>query len=180
MDIFAHGLWTGVSYGALKRNTRRPINLWLAVFWGVIPDIFAFTAPLVYMFWAVVFGGWNLEEFFGHARIEPVAHEFPLYLLTNILYGISHSLIVFVLVFIVVALVRKKVMWELGAWFLHILIDIPTHSYAFFPTPFLWPILDFRVNGFAWSDPRFMAINYTLIAISLLAQYLTRHRKKNF
>ncbi len=178
MDTFAHGLWTGVSYEALKRNSKRPINVSLSVFWGVFPDFFAFTIPFIYMFGSVLFGRMSLSNFRPHTQIEPVAHQFPFYDLANSLYNVSHSLFVFTLVFVIVALMRKKVMWELGAWLLHILIDVPTHSYQFFPTPFLWPISDFRVNGFLWATPTFIAVNYTLILVSLVVLYLTRLKIK--
>lgn len=178
MDIFAHGLWTGISYGALKRKTKRPINVWLATFWGVFPDFFAFTIPLIYIISSTIFGSASFSDFRGHTQIEPVAHQFPMYDLANTLYNYSHSLIIFALVFIIVTVIRKKVVWEMGGWLLHILIDIPTHSYKFFPTPFLWPISDFRIDGFSWGTPIFMIINYSLIVICLFILYLTG-RKQN-
>jgi len=177
MDIFAHGLWTGVSYEALKRNSRRRISVSLAVFWGLIPDFFAFTIPFVYMFWNLATRGMTLGDFKSHVDIEPIAHTFPFYDLSNALYNISHSIFVFAAIFILVAVIRKRAVWEMGAWLLHIIIDIPTHSYNFFPTPFLWPVSDFRVNGFSWGTPSFMFINYSLIFLSITILFFSRHRK---
>lgn len=178
MDIFAHGLWAGASYKALQRNSKRPINVWMATFWGVIPDFFAFSLPFAFMLWSVVFGGMSLGDFRGHTRIEPVAHQFPLYDLTNSLYNLSHSLIIFFIVFGLVWAIRKIPLWELGGWFIHILIDIPTHSYQFFPTPFLWPLSNLKINGFSWGTPWFMILNYGSLA-ALYIVLFSRHKFKD-
>jgi hypothetical protein len=53
----------------------------------------------------------------------------------------------------------------LGGWPLHIIMDIPTHSREFFPTPFLWPISDVTFNGISWATAWFMIANYSLLAI---------------
>jgi hypothetical protein len=53
-------------------------------------------------------------------------------------------------------------LWILAAWGLHILIDIPTHSLALFPTPFLWPVSDFKVNGIGWDNPIILAIDIAM------------------
>jgi hypothetical protein len=51
---------------------------------------------------------------------------------------------------------------------LHICIDIFSHSSAFFPTPFLFPVSNFYVNGHPWSHPTFMVINYGLLILLYL------------
>lgn len=66
----------------------------------------------------------------------------------------------------------------MGGWLLHILMDIPSHSYDFYPTPFLWPISDFKINGFHWGTPWFMITNYSLIIISYLILYFLKKRNK--
>jgi hypothetical protein len=38
-------------------------------------------------------------------------------------------------------------------WLLHIAIDIPTHSFRYYATRFLWPVSDFRIDGIAWRTP---------------------------
>lgn len=176
MDIFAHGLWTGISYKTIKRKSNYPLRVWLATFWGVFPDFFAFSLPFIYMFGSILFGGMSLSDFRPHTQMEPTAHQFPMYDLANTLYNYSHSLIIFALVFILVAVLRQKPVWEMGGWLLHILIDIPTHSYKFFPTPFFWPISDLRFDGFSWGTPMFMTVNYSLIVICFLVIYLTKRK----
>ena len=177
MDIFAHGLWTGVAFSTLRRSTKQRFSIRWAVFWGVIPDLFAFTLPFMTIIAAVLFGQADVSEFGRHTESAP--HNFPLQALTYTLYNLSHSLVFFALVFACAYVFRKNVPLELGGWLLHIIVDIPTHSYDFFPTPFLWPISDFRVDGFSWGSPIFMTINYSLIAISIAVLYLTRRKQKN-
>ena len=68
------------------------------------------------------------------------------------------------MVFIIVWFFYKRPRYELLGWALHILIDIPTHVLAFFPTPFLFPISEYRFSyGIQWSNIYFMIINYTLL-----------------
>lgn len=40
----------------------------------------------------------------------------------------------------------------LGAWALHIIIDIPTHSRRHWAPRFLWPISKVTVNGVSWVE----------------------------
>jgi membrane-bound metal-dependent hydrolase YbcI (DUF457 family) len=91
-----------------------------------------------------------------------------------LLYSISHSAVVFFAVFSIAFLIFRRPIWELGGWLFHILLDIPTHSYRFYPTPFLWPLSDWKFGGFSWATPWFLVLNYTAI----IAVYLF-HRKKN-
>lgn len=175
MDIFAHGLWVGATYNAAKKETKKPLRVVLAVFCGVFPDFFAFVPAFAYLFYQAIFGGKGFISLREHLDIESstVAHQVPLYDLSNTLYSLSHSLLIFLIVFGLVWALRKRPLWELGGWLIHILIDIPTHSYKFFPTPFLWPLSDFKVNGILWGAPWFMILNYG----SLLVLYIVLSRR---
>jgi hypothetical protein len=95
----------------------------------------------------------------GHPNIT----EFPRYAQT--FYNCTHSLIVFMLVLVVTCIASKRVYLPLLAWGLHILIDIPTHSINLFPTPFLWPLSDFRLDGIAWSRPVILIPNVVLLIV---------------
>ena len=99
------------------------------------------------------------------------------------LYNITHSLVVFFLVFILVSWLSKRFFWSMTAWAMHILIDIPTHSYNFFPTPFLWPISSYKVDGISWGTPWFMVVNYSAIVITYVIIYYrmsTKRKEKMF
>jgi hypothetical protein len=156
VDIFAHGLW---SYQLVGRRSR----IWPAVVSGVAPDLFAF-AP--YVTERLVRG----ELAVG----KPETVVIPTYVFR--LYDISHSLLIAGFVFALLYLILRRVPSFLLAWPLHIAMDIPTHSRLFFPTPFLWPLLDYRVDGIPWSTPWFLLVNYAAL-VSLFAFHASRKRK---
>ncbi len=172
MDIFSHGLWAAAAYKgandfALKPKSKKPLRIWLAAFWGVFPDIFSFTVPFIWIFGGLVLGKLKFSDLPGPKTLEPLVSpklngvlEF-----SKSLYNISHSFIIFAAVFGILYLIFRRPIWEMGGWFIHILIDIPSHSYQFFPTPFLWPVSGFKFDGFSWSNKWFMIINYSLLVL---------------
>ena len=176
MDIFAHGLWTGALYKGVNRKVAKPFKVWQAVFWGVFPDLFAFAVPLAGLIWNWTFDGLNFSDFPDPSKTEPPPPDtLWFFRLASFLYSISHSLVIFVLVFGFIWLIRKQPVWELGGWLLHILIDIPTHSYNFYPTPAFWPVSYWKFNGFSWGTPWFMIVNYSAL---VFVYFLLRKKKK--
>ena len=146
------------------------------IVWGVFPDIFAFTLPFVWMFWNLIFGDMNFSDFPRPETVEPAARDtLPVFQLASQLYNISHSLIVFVVVFALIWVVFRRTPWEMSGWLLHILVDIPTHSYRFYPTPFLWPFSEWKFDGFSWGVPWFIILNYS----ALISVYWILRRRKN-
>jgi hypothetical protein len=112
----------------------------------------------------------------GWEHGHPNINDYPLF--AQYLYNTTHSLIVFAVVFGLFWIVSRRLLWILAAWGLHILIDIPTHSLALFPTPFLWPVSDFKVNGIGWDNPIILAIDIILlIAVYSLWLFPKLHRK---
>ena len=175
MDIFAHGLWAGAAYKAINKKAKKPLNVWLAGFWGIFPDLFAFAIGFVWLFGNLIFGDMSFADLPRPGEIEPAPQDtLPIFRLTSTLYSISHSAIVFLIVFGVVFLILRRPLWELGGWFIHILLDIPTHFYQFYPTPFLWPISGWKFDGFSWGTPWFLILNYSAVIVVYL---LLRKRK---
>jgi len=147
MDTFAHGLWSYIIFSKSK-------YVWLAVLFGILPDLLSWT---IWMFYR------NKNGFtWGHPDLSLI----PKWVFT--LYGITHSLFVVALVFLIVFLVFKHIPIYLLAWPLHILIDIFTHTKDFLPTPFLWPFSNYAFPGISWGNMYFMSINYSLIAFFLI------------
>lgn len=164
MDIVSHGLWGGI---ALGRAGRR--SFWTAFLLGMGPDLFSFGV----MFANGLFThGLDYLNGMGH---PPDPALIPAYV--HSLYKATHSLVVFALVFLAVWALRGKPLWELGAWGLHIALDIFTHSTDFFPTPFLWPVSDVRVNGVPWSDPVIFFPNVLLLVV-LYAWFFIKKRRR--
>jgi len=170
MDIFAHALWATAgareaNLAAEKKNNKSRISLGWIAFFGIFPDLFAFTIPFMYRFYNVLVSGNNISSFFERPPVIESGVEGSFSLALN-LYQYSHSLVIWALVFMIVWFVYKRPRYELLGWALHILIDIPSHVIAFFPTPFLFPFSDYRFPyGIEWSNMYFMIINYSLLLI---------------
>ncbi len=94
---------------------------------------------------------------------------------TEFLYQLSHSLVIFAIVAFVVYIIRRRAVWMIVPWLMHILMDIPTHSYKFYATPFLWPISGWKFNGISWGQWWFEILNYG----ALLILYLILRRRYN-
>jgi membrane-bound metal-dependent hydrolase YbcI (DUF457 family) len=162
MDIASHGLWGGIAFG---RGNRRSFGL--AFFFGILPDLVSF-GP----FYVAVFLGLAQRPRFGHEPPDPSL--FPFYV--HGAYSVTHSLVVFLVAFALLWAVFREPIWETFAWGLHILLDIFTHSYRFFPTPFLWPISHFKFDGWPWGMPAIFIPNVVLLALCY-AWLLLRRRK---
>ena len=136
MDTLSHALWGRGFFGYKGRP-------YWSLFFGALPDLFSFG---IY-FLASIFI--NLGDFrFG----KPVLDEIPNYVFT--LYDVTHSLVIsLIFILIVYLLFNKNFAFAMLAWPLHILLDFPFHTAEFFPTPILWPIIDVKFDGIAWSNP---------------------------
>ena len=179
MDIFAHSLWNTAIAKKLNNNEKRKskISIIWSIFWGIFPDIFAFGIPSILSLYSVIIGGESFSHISHHGPlIKGVDKTFDL---ASFLYQYSHSLIIFVLVFGIVWLIFKKPKIAMLGWMIHILIDIPSHSLQFFPTPFLFPVSSYVYPyGVRWSGQIFMIINYTALFCVFL--YFLIKKKKWF
>jgi len=180
MDIIAHGLWTTAAARVANRSKKieKPIKIGWATFWGVFPDLFAFVPLFSFLIVEAVLGNVNLSHFPGPDSLEPAQGDtLFLFKLTGVLYSMSHSLIIFGLVVALIYLILKKFPLEMLGWLLHIVIDIPTHSYAFYPTPFLWPLSDIKLDGLSWATSWFMALNYSALAVVYIILWRSSKKK---
>jgi len=164
MDFISHGLWGGVAFG--RKNKR---NFWWSFLIGIAPDILSFG-----VFFLVSLLGLIDEPRFPVGPHNP--ETFPSFIYW--LYNITHSFVVFGIVFLVIWAVLKKPFWLLGAWGLHIILDIFTHSFEFFPTPFLWPISDYKVDAWMWGEWWIFIPNLAILLILYLWLYISKHGNK--
>lgn len=180
MDFIAHGLWAGAIYKSVSAKTKKYFKIWPAIIWSIMPDIFSFAPFFAWFFWGMIFGNFSFSNLPNPDQVEPIQQDtFFAFRLTSILYNISHSLFIFFIIFGLLFLIYKRPRWELGGWLFHILIDIPTHSYKFYPTPFLWPVSNFKFDGLAWSNFYFLFLNYLAIAFVYFILFYKRRRKKS-
>ncbi len=175
MDIFAHALWTHAihrSTAIQKKFKLSKKEIWFGIFFGIAPDLFSFG-----LFFAERVYRWLFKssEFFLSGAPDP--SSIPHYIYNA--YNYTHSLIIFLLVFGIIWLIRKKAPWLIFGWGLHILIDIFSHSTDFFATPFLFPLSELKINGVSWGHLIFMIINYSLLVLTYLSFYLIKRLKIN-
>ena len=173
MDILSHGLWGGVVFGR-----SNPKKYWSAFLFGIAPDALSFGL----LFTQNILGFGVRPDFSGG---PPDPSTIPAYI--HALYNTPHSIVIGAPVIGIVWFprhmfsgeqVRKKLPFVMLAWPFHILVDIPTHGAAFFPTPFLWPLADLRVNGIPWSNPWVWFPNLMLLALAYGAWWLHRKRTR--
>ncbi|MFA5974849.1 MAG: hypothetical protein WC859_01615 [Elusimicrobiota bacterium] len=179
MDTLAHGLWGGAAFG--QKDARQ----WRQAFViGLAPDFFSFG-----LFFVTHLS--DLQERWAHHHMGPPdPATIPPFVYHT--YDITHSLVVWAAVvtaaYIFLAWRRRRsgfqthpyslqTLWPMGAWGLHILCDIPTHSMHFFPTPFFWPFPTPLVNGAPWGSGSFMLLNYTGLAVAYFLLLLRRRQK---
>ena len=165
MDILSHGLWGAAAAIGASRKLRMKVRARWAAWWGVFPDLFAFAVPITLGLW---------QRLTGAAGPAAGPRRMPYMWLASELYQYSHSLLVFAAVFGLVWLVARRPVLALLAWPLHVLMDIPTHTLRFFPTPFLWPISSFRASGISWGNRWFMLSNYSALAVVYVLLWVTR------
>ena len=158
MDIISHGLWGGAVFG--RKNKK--IFL-IALFFGVVPDLFSFG---IYFVHRILTNGFV----FSHEAYHTVI---PSYVYT--LYNFTHSLIIFSVIFLIASYFLRRPVYEMCGWGLHIVMDIFTHSYAFFPTPFLYPFSDFMVNSIGWHNPTIFIPNVVLLLVTYAYLYYKKH-----
>ena len=165
MDIISHGFYGGVAF--VNKSKR---SFWTAFFWGVFPDLFAFGVFFPMFFFR--HGLFNPDIKYAE---PPVLPDIPGYI--NFLYSLSHSLVIFGLVLFALYIWKGRIILEMLPWGLHILMDIPSHTSAFFPTPFIYPLSSFHVNGISWITPAFF-VSYWAILAALYASQLTRRLRR--
>jgi len=181
MDVVAHGLWAGCVFKLInfKLAAKKKIKLLDAVFWGIFPDLFSFTIPMAYMLLGLIFGWFSLGNWPHPNAVEPISPALnSIFSVVGNLYNFSHSLVIFFAVIGLIYWATKKIHWSMGAWLLHILIDVPSHSYAFYPTPLFWPISGWEFDGISWANGWFIILNYLALLIVYSVILWKEKRKK--
>ena len=157
MDTLSHALW---GYGLFGYKHKRFAAL--AAFFGAMPDLISFGAFFVIN---IMQGTWQPGK--------PPLDSIPHWLITN--YSIGHSFVVSLTIIGLVALWRKPIAFAMLAWPFHIVLDFPFHSFEYFPTPMLWPISDFKIDGIPWSN---WYIWFPNVAGIILLFYFRRRQKR--
>ena len=178
MDILSHGLWAVEVGKGGHTQSEKKLNGWWLFWWGVFPDLFAFVPAFSLGLVSLLGGGKFFEQRPG--MYEPWTPGFDsLSHVTQFLYQLSHSLIIFLALALTVYFLTKRVPWVMLGWPLHILADIPTHSSIFYQTPAFWPLFDWKFDGFQWGVGHFTLYNYFALAVVGLCLYFIAEKRES-
>jgi hypothetical protein len=175
MDIVAHGVWAGLGVAFARRHWPMPARSGATVVaLAVLPDL-AQLLPLL----ALAASSGDVHVLHAYATAlpgtEPVLPP-TVALWSHHLHCVLHSAVVAAAV-TAIALALMRTLWlPLLGWWSHIVIDVFTHSAAFYPSPVLYPFTERGFDGLAWNTPWFMAANYAAIALVLALLLMTQRR----
>ena len=157
MDTLSHALWGKGLFGYRKYR-------WYALLFGAVPDLLSFG---VYFLFNFLINPNNMK------MGKPAIEDIPNWVFG--LYDFSHSLVISFIFILIVYRINKDFCFPMFAWPFHIVLDFFTHSTAYFPTPILWPISNYKFDGIPWSNPFIWFGN--VICIILL--FIYRFKNKN-
>jgi len=167
MDIIAHGLWPVLIYKAIAKDKSK-FKMKLVVFWGIFPDVFAFFISSIWIVQQLFMGSISIFEAPRPDTNDP-------YLLANVnafkasyyLYHVSHSLIIFLIAFVIACVFSKRIVYEMFAWLIHLACDLLVHPIGNYDyaTQIFWPLSKWRVDGVQYEQPLYIGLNYALIII---------------
>ena len=176
MDILAHTLWAGAGMAALaRRGPIAPRTIAAGMALAALPDLLHLL-PVV-GWWS--FGDGTAAAVLAHAF--PVPGELPtlpplVAAWSYHLHCAMHSALVAGAVTLLLWAVTRSMWLPLLGWWSHLVIDVPTHSATFFPTPIFYPLSERGFDGLAWNTPWFMVLNYA--ALALVGVWLLLERRR--
>ena len=178
LDVIAHALWAGAAGWVLRRRRGPRISgrmvgavVGLAVAPDVVPMLpvvaegFSEPAPLQYL----------LAHIAARPGSEPSMSPL-LHALSHHLHCALHSVVIAAVVTAMVWRWRAAWLPVLLGWWLHIALDVPTHSDDYYPVPVFYPFTYWGVDGVAWNTPWMLAANYLALAVAYASLLLTRQR----
>ena len=169
MDVVSHWFW-----GVLV--TRKHVNWRVAGPMAVLPDLLAFIPSLVY----------SLANGIERPTVDDttVTSDFPA--IAWEMYQYTHSAVVVTFAVLLTwwlftrfsgsrfesqfaeqhrskPLKMAFLLWI--PWYMNILLDIPSHTLQFFPTPVFFPLSDFHIDGTRWSTPIVLFTNVGVLVV---------------
>lgn len=176
MDIVSHALWGAAAGEHLRRKgliDARGVAVTAAL--AAAADLVSFVPAFA----------WSLGEpqplaaMWAYIAATPGHEPIPAALntLSHNLHCVTHSLVIAAAVTLVAWRARPRWLPLLAGWWLHIVMDIPTHSSDYYAVPVFYPLSDWAVNGVAWTTPWVMALNCAALAVVFIALFVSRPRR---
>ena len=169
MDIFSHALWGNLEYRLIPQTKNDPHLIGWGIFFSIVPDLFTFTYPFLWILWHR-FVTKQIKEW---PKTPDEYEALPIAKFTHRLYDLSHSLVIWAVIAGISWVVMGAFPWILLGWATHIIIDIPCHEENFFKTPFLWPLSKLGIDGYAWDNKDFMALNISALIVTYIFFFYT-------
>ncbi len=177
MDIVAHVLWAGAAAEALRHRTYlSTATVGGIVLLAALPDV-VHLAPLA---------AWALSQdaplsLVYRTLVAPAGRGPPVpeavHALGANLYFIMHSAPVAAALAALAWAARQRFPVVMLGWWLHIAIDLFTHSGDYYAVPVLYPFSDYAWDGIAWRPPWFLVLNYLALAVTYFWRLKTRGRR---
>ena len=150
--MLSHILWTYLPFRDKEWCNK-------ALVFAILPDI----GYMLIMLYAL----------FGIAPINDMAIPDSL----MVIYHLLHSFVTLGIVAIIVWKFKRDLLYALSGWFLHILIDIPSHQ-GYYSTRFLYPLFpNVHIEGISWSNIEVLALSYSLLVLAYLISYWMERRQ---
>ena len=167
MDLISHALWAGAAAEALHRRgrfSRRDVAGAVAL--GAMPDLVGALPVLA----ASVGGPAPLKTLLAYAMAvpgtEPALQAGWAYALEHHLHCSAHSVIVLAIVTALALRWARAAAPSLLGWWLHLALDVPTHSDDYYAVTIFYPFTEWSFDGIAWTNPIVLGTNYVLLAVA--------------
>jgi LexA-binding, inner membrane-associated putative hydrolase len=176
VDIVAHTLWASAGLVLARRRwPLAPRTQFLTLALAALPDI-PHLLPVI-GWW--LFGGGSLAALRAvmiavpgqEAVLPPLVTQWSWHL-----HCVMHSAVVAGAATLALWALRRSLWIPLLGWWSHIVIDVFTHSAAYYPAPVLYPFSQRGFDGLAWNTPWFLGLNYVVLAAVSMALWLSRRR----
>jgi len=165
MDVVAHVLWAGAVTVLVAR--RRPVTRGAVVATLVLAGLPDGLQHVPVLAWILAGdGAWTTLLALATSlpgREPPLADIVRL--ASHHLHCMTHSAVVAGVTTAVLWIALRSLWLPLLGWWSHIVIDVFTHSTAFYPSPVLYPITYRGFDGIAWNEPWFLGLNYFVLGV---------------
>lgn len=166
MDTIAHMLWATLGARvAARRCAVAPAAVVATTALAGLPDV----VHLLPVATSVLAGATPPAALIDYALAVPGQEPaLPVWatLAAHHLHCTFHSALIATLVTWLVLRRYGAVWFPLYGWWSHIVIDVFSHSKAYYPAPIAYPLSYWGFDGIAWNQPWFLAMNYSALALA--------------
>lgn len=174
MDILSHALWAGAAAESLRRTgrlSRRQVAGAVAL--GALPDLVALVPVIA---WAIISSA-SFDAVVAYLTATPGTEpEMAAWArMAEHVHCSAHSVVVLAVATIACRRWLPAVLPAMLGWWMHLLLDIPTHSEEYYAVTLFYPFTRWSFDGIAWTTPWVLAVNYAALLAAYAALFTTRH-----